>query len=93
MAKQDFFKPTFEPARSIYIAFQEEAVKRDKRDKRDDAVWQADKLGLRRPTLADVEQAEQYALGSADYGAKWAYGVVDAMQDESASNPTASTLP
>lgn len=27
-----------------------------------------------------VERAERYAMGSVDYGAKWAYSVVDAMR-------------
>ena len=86
----DIFQPKTEPARSIYEAFQLEAAKRNEREL---DVWQsaelnavhreagiqAQRLGLRVPTLEDVVNAERYAMGSVDYAAKWAYRVVDAM--------------
>jgi len=87
---RDFFRPTNQPARTIYDAFQVEAKKRS--DVGFDewvvneryAVWKAarDKaveMGLRIPTMKDIESAEQMAMGHCDYGAKWAYGVSDAM--------------
>lgn len=88
---KDFFEPKTEPARSIYRAFQVEALKRDGRDFErwreaeldavyQEAVSQAKKLGMRVVAKKDVEDAENYACGSADYGAKWAYRVVDAMR-------------
>lgn len=36
--------------------------------------------GLIVPTLQQVERAERYAMGSVDYGAKWAYGVSEVMR-------------
>ena len=33
------------------------------------------------PTMAEVESAERYAMGSVDYGAKWAYGVAHVMKE------------
>jgi len=80
----------------IYDAFQIEAEKRQGRSIEE---WQeaerqavlnaatvaATQMGLRAPTLADVVAAEQYACGSVDYGAKWAYGVVDRMVDHARS--------
>jgi len=91
---QDIFKPRHEPARSIYEAFQNEASKRKGRSvdewvkaERDavfrEAAHQAQKLGMRVPTMEDVAAAERYAMGSADYGAKWTYRVVDAMRKSS----------
>lgn len=79
------------PARSIYAAFQEEAKKRERRSVEEwmsaevdavhrEAVHQAQAHGLRAPSKEEVERAERYAMGSADYGAKWAYSVVDAMR-------------
>lgn len=88
---QDIFEPRHEPARSIYNVFQAEATKRKERSvdewlaaERDavfrEATRQAQMLGMRVPTMAEVASAERYATGSADYGAKWAYGVVEAMR-------------
>jgi hypothetical protein len=88
---RDIFEPRHEPARSIYHAFQTEATKRKGRSidewlaaERDavfrEATHQAQRLGLRVPTMDEVASAERYAAGSADYGAKWAYCVVDAMR-------------
>lgn len=88
---RDVFQPTVEPARSIYTAFQAEAKNRSGRSVEEwmtaeldavyrEAVYQAQALGLRTPSKEEVKSAERYAMGSADYGAKWAYRVVDAMQ-------------
>ncbi|WP_432263502.1 hypothetical protein [Cupriavidus sp. TMH.W2] len=87
----DVFEPKREPARSIYNAFQNEAAKRKGRrveewmDAECDAVFresvhQASKLGLRVPSRDEVVRAERYAMGSVDYGAKWAHGIVEAMK-------------
>lgn len=87
----DPFKPISEPASSLYAAFQAEAAKRNNRSTDEwmraekeavykEAVYQAEKLGLRAPTMAEVASAEQYACGSVDYGATWVYGVVKAMR-------------
>lgn len=91
---KDFFRPHSDPARLIYDAFQEEAKKRCvsypergeygwvEAERR--VVWQtardyAQQHGMRIPTMAEVERAEQNAMGHVDYGSKWAYGVVEAM--------------
>lgn len=87
----DIFEPHSEPARSIYLAFQAEARKRKGRTADEwigaernavfnASVTQAQKLGMRAPTLDEVAAAERYAMGSVDYGAKWAYGVVEVMR-------------
>jgi hypothetical protein len=88
---QDIFEPRHEPARSIYHAFQAEATRRKGRTidqwqaaERDavfrEAAHQAQKLGLRAPTMDEVVSAERYAAGSIDYGAKWSYCVVQEMR-------------
>lgn len=88
---RDIFEPSHEPARSIYRAFQAEAAKRNERSIEEwqnceleavhrEAVFQAQKLCLRPPSREEIEHAERYARGSTDYGAKWAYRVVDAMR-------------
>lgn len=88
---RDLFQPSSEPARSLYAAFQAEAAKRagrapeewmraEKEAVHREAVYQAEKLGLRAPSLDEVASAEQYACGSVDYGATWVYGVVKAMR-------------
>lgn len=87
----DIFLPPREPARQIYQAFQAEALKRKERpldvwvNAEIDAVHAAANkaaraLGLRALTREEVMAAESYARGSADYGAKWAYGVVERMK-------------
>lgn len=87
----DIFLPPREPARQIYQAFQAEASKRKERDLdvwikaeidavHAAAVKAAQAMGLRAPTREEVVAAENYARGSADYGAKWAYGVVERMK-------------
>lgn len=88
---RDIFEPTHEPAKSIYLAFQNEAAKRKGRSTDEwiagelDAVFrecthQALKHNLRQISLEEVAAAERYARGSIDYGAKWAYQAVDAMR-------------
>ncbi|MGH8465707.1 MAG: hypothetical protein ACRER5_16310 [Pseudomonas sp.] len=87
---RDVFRPKHEPARSIYDAFQNEAAKRDSRplheafEAESHAVWKAacesaSIHGLRPPTLAEVDDACTYASGSIDFGAKWAFAIVDVM--------------
>lgn len=89
--KQDIFRPNTHPAQEIYDAFMEESLKRNSRSIQE---WQeleryavlhaatsaAVKYKLREPTMGDVMVAEILAMGHVDYGAKWAYGVVDRMQ-------------
>ena len=86
MSLHDPFEPTREPARTLYLTFQEEARHRKGRSIEEWvkaerlAVWSAANLyaqrnGLQSPTLEQVEAAERYAMGSVDYGAKWAWGV------------------
>lgn len=91
MDMRDIFQPKHEPARSIYSAFQNEAKKRKGRSVEEwltaergavlrEATTQAIQMGLRAPTMYEVVRAERYATGLIDYGAKWAYGVVEAMR-------------
>lgn len=88
--KRDFFEPSTLPALSIYKAFRKESMKRAGRVEtewreaeitavHDEALVQAQKHGLCAISRDQVIRAERYAVGSADYGAKWAYKVVDAM--------------
>ena len=95
MTDRDIFRPIHDPARSIYDAFQNEALKREGRSveewqsaERDavlrESIFQAQKMSLTPPTLAEVELAEQNATGHCDYGAKWAYGISRAMQEVTA---------
>ncbi|WP_060158652.1 hypothetical protein [Burkholderia cepacia] len=90
MSTFDVFEPKREPARSIYLAFQREAEHRKKRTVDewlrgereavfDESVRQAVKMGLRAPSMEEVILAERSAAGHIDYGAKWAYGIVDSM--------------
>lgn len=87
----DPFRPHSEPAMSLYDAFQAEARKRKGRSVEEwikaerEAVWraardQAEMLGLRCPLMSEVEAAERYAMGSVDYGSKWAHGVARVMK-------------
>lgn len=86
----DYFRPTREPARSIYDALVREAANRKGRTveewlsaERDavlrEAVVQAQKFGRKTPSLALVERAERAATGHTDYAAKWAYGVAESI--------------
>ena len=88
---RDIFEPTQEPARTLYRAFQQEAKKRKGRDVAEwvqaerDAVRAAacayaKQHDLHEPTIEEVAAAERYAMGSADYGAKWAYQVASLMR-------------
>lgn len=90
---KDVFRPTIEPARTLYDAFQREAEKRDGRDFED---WHSAELNavcnaarqyaqshaLIAPTFEQVCDAEVCASGHVDYGAKWAYRVAEMMQNE-----------
>ncbi|MGF6976037.1 hypothetical protein QFZ94_004487 [Paraburkholderia sp. JPY465] len=55
-----------------WLAAERDAVFRE-------ATLQAQRLGLRVPTMDEVVSGERYAAGSVDYCAKWAYCVVEAM--------------
>ena len=88
---QDIFRPRNEPAQSIYDAFQKETTKRKGRSVEEwvaaereavlrEATAKAQQMGLRVPTMDEIVRAEQYAMGSVDYGAKWAYRVTDKMK-------------
>jgi hypothetical protein len=92
MTISDVFEPHHQPARSIYNALQSEQSKRKGRTVAEwttaelnqvhfEAVRQAHEHGLRAPTLAEVMVAERCARGHIDYGAKWAYGVVESMRN------------
>ena len=94
MPIHDIFEPHNEPAKTIYLAFQEEAKKRKTRSVSEwsageletvhrTATEQAQKLKLRPPSLEEIAAAERYARGSTDYGAKWAYQVVALMKKQS----------
>ncbi|WP_186214805.1 hypothetical protein [Burkholderia gladioli] len=85
------FRPKTEPALSIYDALTAEIRKRkgktfeewsanERKAVLNTAIMQAKKLGLRAPTPAEVERAEQLAVGHSDYAAKWAGGVADIMR-------------
>lgn len=86
----DWFEPRNDPARSIYIAFQLEAKKRNGRSIEEwqvaereavlhEAKAQATRLGLRVPTMDDIVLAEIKAMGHIDYGTQWAHNVSDLM--------------
>jgi len=84
------FKPKREPAKSIFEAFQRESAKRDtnksdwiqneRKAVFDAATKYATERGIKLPTMAMVEEAEQYACGHTDYGAKWAYKLAGLME-------------
>jgi hypothetical protein len=88
------FCPSLEPAKSIFLAFVNEAGRRVGRPP---DVWiaeergavlraaqrQAGLLGLRSPTLTDIMAAERLAIGHSDYGAQWARLVAERMRDKS----------
>ena len=90
MSTQSVFRPRHQPAQAIYDAFQAEATKRRSRSVDEwvaaehQAVWKAacdaaEHLGLPPPTMEQVTRAETCARGHVDYGAKWAYGIVESM--------------
>ncbi|RCW66255.1 hypothetical protein [Pseudorhodoferax soli] len=85
------FRPTHEPARLLYDAFQAEAKLRKQREvgnwieKERLAVWTAARDYAQQhdrpvPTLEQIKAKEQLALGHTDYGAKWAYGVAELLR-------------
>ena len=82
----DFFRPQHEPARLFYDAIVKMAEKRKDVDsdvwipRERENLWSvardyAQQHSLRIPTIAEVERAENQAIGHVDYAAKWAYGV------------------
>lgn len=84
------FRPTQEPARLLYDAFQAEAKLRKQREvgiwieKERLAVWTAGRDYAQQhdrpvPTLEQIKAKEQLALGHTDYGAKWAHGVAELL--------------
>lgn len=84
--QSDTWRPTSEPARTIYDVIRSEASKRSGRTVEQwleaelKAVWSAardyaQQNGLRVPTLDEIEAAERSACGHTDYGAQWAYAV------------------
>ncbi|WP_334043678.1 hypothetical protein [Burkholderia ambifaria] len=86
----DAFRPTREPARSIYDAIVHEAAQRRTRRVNawavaeraavfHEAVSQARILGIREPTMAEVEREERLAMGHSDFASKWANGVAQLM--------------
>ena len=88
--KHDPFRPSSQPAQTIYDAFQDAAAQRKRRTVDEwirlelEAVHEASRQyaalhGLREPIRAQVESAELYAQGSVDYGAQWAYRLSRAM--------------
>jgi len=86
----DMFRPRSDPAQLLYDAFQAEAGNRKGRTVEEWLVaenaavlraaetWAA-RHGLTPPTLAQVQAASDYASGSVDYGAKWAYALARIM--------------
>jgi hypothetical protein len=95
---RDIFRPSCDPARSIYDAFQSEARHRKGREF---AEWNRAEIlavyieanrcayiyNLRAPTMDDVIMAERCASGHVDYGAKWAYGILNVMTNRTAREP------
>ncbi|CAN7764718.1 hypothetical protein LJR039_007251 [Pseudorhodoferax sp. LjRoot39] len=84
------FRPTQEPARLLYDAFQAESLLRKEREvgiwieKERLAVWTAardyaQQHGRPVPTLEQIKAKEQLALGHTDYGSKWALGVAELL--------------
>ena len=94
---KDVFRPSHEPHRTIYDAFQDEASKRAGRTPEEWilaerlVVWgtakrEAAKRGMTEPTLDQVQRAELLACGHCDYGLQWVRGVVDAMREPKSCN-------
>ena len=89
--EQDFFRPKRNPAQLIYDTFQKEAenrkkcsveewIKNERKAVFEAAKKYAEENGLIVPTLEQIEVVENYAMGSVDYGAKWAYKVCHIME-------------
>jgi hypothetical protein len=91
---KDLFRPTTEPARTLYDAFKKEA---ENRGAKAFVEWHNNEVrsvyfaacdyararGRKPPTLQQVRDAEASARGHVDYGAKWAYRVAEVMQNPS----------
>lgn len=86
----DVFRPYSEPARSLYDALSSCITARSelRASGRERAQFltmteaareYAIEHGLHVPCPEQVEAAERLARGHADYAAKWAYGVAEAM--------------
>jgi hypothetical protein len=95
---QGFFRPKTEPAQLLYDTFQNEAKKRPEKPVEEwilserKAVWSAardyaQQHGLRVLSLEEIEAAERYAMGHIDYGAKWAYRIVECWQKNPVKTP------
>lgn len=93
MAGTDFFRPRRAIPRAIYDAFQREAAKRETTGwprwitNERMAVFKAvnDERALfgKKPVSIDViEDAERYAMGHVDYGAKLAYRCEQIVNDD-----------
>lgn len=93
---RDVFRPHRQPAQGIYDAFQAEAALRSGRkldewlEAERQAVWRAardyaQQQGLRVPTIDEIKRAENYAAGSVDYGAKWAYQIERLLKESTAA--------
>ncbi len=98
---RDVFEPVNEPARTLYLTFQEEAALRKGRPvevwtrREVEVVFEkaqelAASMGLRAPSLEEVEALERYARGSVDYGAKWAHRIAEAMRSPAPSERRSS---
>ena len=92
MKNQDVFRPTQEPARTLYDALTRETSKREGRttiqwqQEEVFAVWRAATYyaalhGCTSPTIRDVVQADNRASGHVDYAAKLSYGVAAIMAE------------
>lgn len=88
----NLFRPTCEPERTIYDAFQLESEKRSSRRLEEwleaevQAVWRAARdyaqaHNMRVPTLQEVQHAERSAYGHNDYAQKWALYVSECMRE------------
>lgn len=83
----DMFRPTRQPARRIYDALAEKTKQRSTDVKawvlaEREHAWStvrdiAQQNGMPVPTMAQVEAAEQQALGHTDYLCKWAIGLAE----------------
>jgi len=90
---RDVFRPTQEPNQTIYDAFLAEASKRNGRpidvwlQAERDAVLKAAQdaannpsYKLASPSMEMVRSAENYAMGSIDYGRKWVSVLIRKME-------------
>ena len=100
---RDIFRPSKGLARTLYDAFQEEAIHREGRSVEEwllaerQVVWMAardyaQQHGLRIPTMDEVKQAENCASGHIDYGAKWAYKIAERLTKDLPKRAVADTV-